>query len=81
MVSILFAEDDPVQQRMLQTLLSKKYAHEVKVADHGRHAVEILKSSALDAFQVVLLDVSMPIMDGFETNIYANIARTFRLLC
>jgi PAS domain S-box-containing protein len=60
---ILLAEDSPINQRLAVTLL-KKQGHTVTVAVNG---VEALAGLAREAFDVVLMDVQMPEMDGLET--------------
>jgi signal transduction histidine kinase/CheY-like chemotaxis protein len=57
---VLVAEDNSVNQRLITRLLEKR-GHQVKVAGNGREAVDAL-SRAL--FDVVLMDVQMPEMDG-----------------
>jgi PAS domain S-box-containing protein len=61
-VRILLAEDNKVNQ-MLAVALLKKRGYEVAIADNGREAVDLVKRSAFD---VVLMDVQMPEVDGFE---------------
>ncbi len=59
---ILLAEDDPVNQTFLSGILQKK-GHQVVVANNGIEAVEnYLKSK----FDVILMDILMPEMDGVE---------------
>jgi CheY-like chemotaxis protein len=62
LLRVLVAEDNVVNQRVAFGLLSKR-GHDVSVVDDGRQAVE---SVADGAFDVVLMDVQMPDMDGFE---------------
>ena len=59
---ILLAEDNPVNQRLAVALL-KKQGHEVKVAADG---LEALKALEEEGFDLILMDVQMPEMDGFE---------------
>ncbi|MGH9455713.1 MAG: response regulator, partial [Terriglobia bacterium] len=59
---ILLAEDNPVNQHLAQRLLEKR-RHAVTLANNGREALAVL---ALQTFDVVLMDVQMPEMDGFE---------------
>jgi PAS domain S-box-containing protein len=59
---ILLAEDNPVNQRLALRLLEKR-GHVVRVAGNGREAV---CAAAADEFDVVLMDVQMPEMDGCE---------------
>ncbi|MCH5374361.1 MAG: response regulator [Planctomycetes bacterium] len=59
---VLLAEDSYVNQRLATALLGKQ-GHEVVVAGNGREAVQL---AAADNFDLVLMDVQMPEMDGFE---------------
>jgi signal transduction histidine kinase/CheY-like chemotaxis protein len=59
---ILLAEDNPVNRTVAVRLL-EKFGHRVTVAHNGRQALDAI---AADAFDVVLMDVQMPEMDGFE---------------
>ena len=60
---ILLAEDSLVNQRLAVGLL-KKHGHSVVVANHGREALAMLGSQPFD---LILMDVQMPGMDGLET--------------
>ena len=59
---VLLAEDSLFNQKLAVGLL-EKWGHEVVVATHGAEAVEKLQSSHFD---LVLMDVQMPNMDGYE---------------
>ena len=59
---VLLAEDSLVNQRLAVDLL-KKWEHTVLVANNGKEAIGILEAQSVD---VVLMDVQMPEMDGFE---------------
>jgi CheY-like chemotaxis protein/ABC-type amino acid transport substrate-binding protein len=59
---ILLAEDNPTNQRLFMTLLNKQGCL-VTLAENGAQALELFHSSNFD---VILLDVQMPIMDGLE---------------
>ena len=61
-LSILLAEDNPVNQKMATRML-QKMGHVVTVAGTGREAVDILETRSFD---LILMDVQMPEMDGFE---------------
>jgi signal transduction histidine kinase/CheY-like chemotaxis protein len=61
---ILLAEDNPVNQRLAERLL-KKRGHAVSIVDDGRKAVEAW-ATASPAFDLILMDVQMPELDGFE---------------
>ncbi|MBN2295437.1 MAG: response regulator [Pirellulales bacterium] len=60
---ILLAEDEPVNQEVAVGLLDMR-GHRVEVADNGREALDALERNTFD---VVLMDVEMPEMDGMET--------------
>lgn len=57
---ILIAEDHPMNQKVLRALLAA-FPLELKFVNNGALAVEALK---LDQFDVILMDVNMPVMSG-----------------
>jgi CheY-like chemotaxis protein len=59
---VLVAEDDPINQRVAQRTLAMLGCESV-VVESGDRAVEAVLDSRFD---VVLMDVQMPVMDGFE---------------
>jgi CheY-like chemotaxis protein len=61
-LKILLAEDNVVNQRVAQRILEKG-GYSVVVVDNGRKAVD---EFFLQRFDLVLMDVQMPDMDGFE---------------
>jgi two-component system, sensor histidine kinase and response regulator len=63
-LQILLAEDNPINQQLAVTLL-EKHGHTVSVAGNGREA---LTAMAAVQFDLVLMDVQMPEMGGFETS-------------
>jgi two-component system, sensor histidine kinase and response regulator len=62
---ILLAEDNPVNQ-LLATRLLEKRGHRVEVAANGREALAALEKEEYD---LVLMDVQMPEIDGIEATI------------
>jgi PAS domain S-box-containing protein len=62
---ILLVEDSVVNQKLAVALLERE-GHYVTVADNGRIAVARLKA---EPFDIVLMDVQMPVMDGLEATI------------
>jgi signal transduction histidine kinase/DNA-binding response OmpR family regulator/streptogramin lyase len=58
---ILLAEDDPVNQRVAVAML-KKLGHDTIVVDDGQQALDRLEA---ETFDVVLMDVQMPRLDGY----------------
>jgi CheY-like chemotaxis protein len=59
---VLLAEDNPFNQAVLEDLLPRR-GHTLRVAGDGRAALAAL---AHDEFDVLLLDIHMPELDGFE---------------
>jgi PAS domain S-box-containing protein len=59
---VLLVEDNPVNQKVAAAKLEKR-GHRVVVASNGKEALEILDR---DSFDIVLMDVQMPEMDGLE---------------
>lgn len=59
---ILLAEDGKTNQTMATGLLTR-WGHEVTIAEDGREAIDQWKAGVFD---VILMDVSMPSMDGLE---------------
>jgi two-component system, sensor histidine kinase and response regulator len=60
---VLLAEDNPVNRQIVVELLEMR-GHTVKLAQNG---VEVLNALDNDSFDVILMDVQMPQMDGFQT--------------
>jgi len=59
---VLVAEDNAVNQKLVARLLEKR-GHFVKIVENGREALESLEQESYD---LILMDVQMPEMDGFE---------------
>ncbi len=60
---VLVAEDNAVNRKLARRLL-EKLGCEVTLVENGREAVERLRESG--PFDVVFMDVQMPVLDGFE---------------
>ncbi|SKC05015.1 Signal transduction histidine kinase [Dyadobacter psychrophilus] len=61
-LKILVAEDNLVNQKFIDYVL-KKLGYEIHMAENGLQAIEKL---ALIAYDVILMDLQMPVMDGLE---------------
>ncbi|MFN2267913.1 MAG: response regulator, partial [Desulfonatronovibrio sp.] len=60
---ILLAEDDRSNALPIQQLLQKA-GHNVALAENGQQVLDLLNDQEFD---VILMDVQMPVMDGVET--------------
>jgi signal transduction histidine kinase/ActR/RegA family two-component response regulator len=65
-VSVLFVEDGPDNQMLIKHLLSKAGAT-VQLADNGQVALDIILGENAPKFDVILMDMQMPILDGYQT--------------
>ena len=59
---VLVAEDNPINQRVAQSILLKR-GHSVVVASNGLEALEAVQR---EMFDLILMDIQMPEMDGLE---------------
>jgi len=64
-LSILLVEDNVLNQRIV-TFSLKKYNHNVTIANNGLEALDRFKESQFD---VILMDLMMPEMDGLEATV------------
>lgn len=64
-VRLLVAEDNDLNAEILMELLSREGA-ECRRAENGQAAVTLFESSAEDAFDMILMDIQMPVMDGYD---------------
>jgi CheY-like chemotaxis protein len=60
--NVLIAEDNFVNQKVMSGILSASNIH-VHKAENGKQALEILEDHDID---LILMDMSMPVMDGFD---------------
>jgi len=60
---LLIVEDDVINQKVLSNIL-KISGIDITIANNGREAVNIVKESE-ESFDLVLMDINMPVMDGY----------------
>ena len=65
-VRVLVAEDNPTSQLFIERLL-RKWGCEIELADNGKAVINKLNRSDFD---IILMDMQMPEMDGYETTQY-----------
>jgi PAS domain S-box-containing protein len=73
-LSTLVVEDEQINQQILQAILTK-LGHRATIAGDGHSALELLKKHPFD---IVLMDVQMPEMDGIETTKIIRGSETYR---
>lgn len=62
---ILLVEDNMINQEVAKELLSE-IGFTADIANNGKEAIQILKESVTDPYDLVLMDCQMPEMDGYE---------------
>lgn len=63
--NLLLVEDNVINQKILQSLL-KKSGINITIANHGKEALDLLFNEKR-SFDLILMDIAMPIMDGYES--------------
>ena len=66
---ILLAEDNEFNQEIAVELLSQ-IGFEVSVTENGEETIKLLESRPNDYFNLILMDLEMPIMDGHHATLY-----------
>ncbi|MEB0137192.1 ATP-binding protein [Actimicrobium sp. CCC2.4] len=64
---VLLAEDNPINQQLAIELIESRGAC-VTLATNGQEALDLLATVAADHFDVVLMDLQMPVMDGYAAS-------------
>ncbi|MDE6456703.1 MAG: response regulator, partial [Dysosmobacter sp.] len=62
---ILLAEDNELNQEIAQAILEEA-GFTVDIAENGQIALDLLKRAEPGYYQLVLMDVQMPVMNGYE---------------
>ena len=67
-IRLLLVEDHKMNQLVARKTLQKKWPNiQIMIADNGQIAIDILKENTFD---IILMDIQMPVMDGYETTTY-----------
>lgn len=64
--NILVAEDNLINQRIIKKYIAE-YGISCKVAENGQELLDILEQDGVDSYDLILMDLQMPIMDGLTT--------------
>ena len=64
-VRVLFAEDNELNQMIAEAILTEK-GLDVEIAKDGVEAVEKMKTAPAGYYDLILMDIQMPKMDGYE---------------
>jgi signal transduction histidine kinase/CheY-like chemotaxis protein len=63
---VLLVDDNKINLRLLETFLKNKRMYgTIEQAENGQQAVDAVKA-AKEPFDIIFMDISMPVMDGFE---------------
>ena len=63
--SLLLAEDHPINQKIAELILEKTGAA-VTIVENGLQCTELFTGSAKGSFDAILMDIQMPVMNGYE---------------
>ena len=63
--SLLLAEDHPINQKVAELILEKTGAA-VTIVENGLQCTELFTGSAKGSFDAILMDIQMPVMNGYE---------------
>ncbi len=61
---VLLVEDNPVNQKVALGML-RKYGLDVEVVTDGQQAIDRLQRHGRDYYRLILMDMEMPVMDGY----------------
>ena len=68
-LNILLTEDNLVNRVLAQKLL-QKFGHSVTLANNGKEGATLWEANQASQFDVILMDIPMPLMDGLQATAY-----------
>ena len=74
-MKVMVVEDDPVSLELIQTIL-KENDYEVVTAESGGEAITMLKAE--EPVDIIVSDIMMPVMSGFQLVTYLNADAQFK---
>lgn len=63
-ITVLMVDDDEINRQMAEMILTKKLPYKIITAESGMRCIELMHQYDVN---LVLLDVTMPVWDGFKT--------------
>ena len=63
-ITVLMVDDDEINRQMAEMILTKKLPYKILTAESGMRGIELMHQFDVN---LVLLDVDMPVWDGFKT--------------
>jgi len=64
---ILLAEDNEMNQMIAQAILTEA-GFDIVIANNGEEAVQMMIDNPAGTYDIILMDIQMPIMDGYEAS-------------
>jgi len=62
---VLLCEDHPLNQEIAKKLLNEK-GMTAEIAENGQRGIDMFSKSPIGFYDVILMDIRMPVMDGYE---------------
>ena len=62
---MLLVEDNAINMEIAHAILEEEHLN-ITEAKNGKEALEIFQNSRMDEYDVIIMDVMMPVMDGLE---------------
>ena len=64
-IKLLVADDNPINSEIAAMILSQE-GFEIDTAENGQIAYEMIRDAAEDEYKLILMDVQMPVMNGYD---------------